>query len=100
MEIIEFFVIKHKETGKFMPARIGLVGGWSGWEPTNKYQSVKDSSPRLFRRRADALRAATSWVKGTWVRETISDGSWEEGYVNYKGTPYPEKSSIPRSNFH
>ena len=64
------YCIRHKATGKLMPAQMfSRASGSTWWEPTDevRFRPVYDA-PRLFLSEIGARRAAAAWEKGTWGR--------------------------------
>lgn len=99
---MKYYVVRHKATGRLMPARMFRTNtrGWSTWEPSDKpgygyggYGTV----PRLFDSEIAARRAIIAWAEGPWFAPKESEGSWEEGYYEYLGTPVPKGDKKGRS---
>jgi len=63
------YTIRHKATGKFMPARMsrGSNRGWSHWEPTDD-KLVFDKSPRVFFSLKSAQNALVQYCLGVHKR--------------------------------
>ena len=72
------YTIRHKATGKFMPARMsrGSNRGWSHWEPTDD-KHVFDKSPRMFFSLKSAQNAIVQYCLGVHKREAGWDNHWE-----------------------
>lgn len=57
--MMEFWIIRHKPSGGFLPELSGVRAGYTHTEPQTK------GVPRLFESAAAAKRALTWWLKGT-----------------------------------
>lgn len=76
---MKYFVIRHKPTGEFMPARMFLKSnrGYTYWEPTGLNGLTADparKTPRLFQTEHAAKVALTVWLKGIAVIDYNDDG--------------------------
>lgn len=73
----EFYVIRHKATGRLLPARMSQTRTCSTlWEPTNMMLRVPvDPAPRLFVSADSARRCIAAWAAGVWGYKTVSFGS-------------------------
>lgn len=93
---MQVFAIKHKPTGKWMPARLNKApGGWSYWDPTDD-APAHDKNPRLFFTLRSAQNALTAWIMGEHRRESGTTYDWEgipEGYDNH----IIDEPKVPRS---
>jgi len=75
---MKYFVIRHKPTGEFMPARMFLKSnrGYTYWEPTGLNGLTADparKTPRLFQTDHAAKTALTVWLKGIIVPNHSED---------------------------
>lgn len=99
---MKVWAIKHKPTGKWMPARMYKGGGWSYWNPghTPQYLSTEevpfDPTPRLFATLPSVRNALTAWLQGEWDRSTKREGDWETGYYDVTAEPEPSKPPVER----
>lgn len=82
------WAVRHIKTGEMMPARVVVRGGWSHWNPGTR-EIPYDRTPRIFCRRAQAVRAAAAWSAGPWSQRTKTEGDWEHGYSDYLAEPAP-----------
>ena len=57
--MMEFWIIRHKPSGGFLPELSGVRAGYTHTEPQTH------GVPRLFTEAAAAKRALTWWLKGT-----------------------------------
>lgn len=72
----EFFAIRHKPTGWFLPQRSDMKGGGHTKDEPTPFQP-----PRLFTRKQDAQCALKWWLKGeTNVKMGRHYDSWSGGY--------------------
>lgn len=75
--MMEFWIIRHKPTGGFLPEIQGQRGGYTSTEP----QLI--GVPRLFTTKAGASRALTWWLKGStrvWRGQDSFTGEYEEDW--------------------
>jgi hypothetical protein len=73
----EFYIIRHKPSGGFLPQLEGVRGGYTHTEPQTY------GVPRLFLDAAGAKRALTWWLKGTtsvWRRHDSFTLEYEEDW--------------------
>jgi len=97
MDGFECFALRHRATGKWMPARMfSGASGWSYWEPTTD-DKPRDPGPRLFFTLTSARNAASAWAQGYWRRHTETEGSWEEGYYDVSCPPIPTPTAAKAS---
>lgn len=84
---MKVYAIRHKGTGRFMPAQVHrTAGGWSYWDPFAVVPNYSPacSAPRLFFTKRSAQNALTAWLQGEWQREVrhassmFEDDSWDE----------------------
>lgn len=82
-----FFVIRHKPTGRLLPARMRATH-YNFDRPEGTHE------PRLFKSKRAAKNCATCWAQGTWTANTHqeSDG-WEHASYMVQDTPSP--SAVP-----
>lgn len=86
----QFWVIKHKPTGWYMPELKKGMGGYTGHTPVDITSG--EGTPRLFTTPRGAKNALTLWLKGrttVTVSQTtcgLFDESLEE---DFKTTPVP-----------
>lgn len=69
---MEFFIIRHKPSGGFLPELGGVRAGYTHTEPQTH------GVPRLFTDAAGAKRALTWWLKG--VTSVFRHRDWEGDY--------------------
>jgi len=70
--MMEFYAIKHKPTGHFLPKPVGYMGrGGSHVEPVDC--SDNKAVPRLFENKRGAVAALTHWLKGKYVVERVGE---------------------------
>ena len=93
MSTLPVWAIRHKPTGKFMPARMFRTAraGWTYWDPLDKSPETRpyDPSPRLFFTRQAAANALSAWLQGKWKQEVQTEGSWDEAPYDYLAEPTP-----------
>lgn len=72
----EYYGIRHKVTGRLMPATIGRQArGWSFWDPiTSACMQLPQEPPRLFASKRSAINAASGWAQEIHVVTT----QWEQ----------------------
>lgn len=84
--VLQVFAIRHKPTGKWMPARVNATaGGWSYWNPTSD-DVVRDGNPRVFFTLRSAQNALTAWLMGEHSRKQGVHVDWEgipDGYDDH-----------------
>lgn len=92
----EFYVVRHKTTGRLLPARMGRTSTCSSlWEPTvPKLRVPVDPAPRLFVSESSARRCIAAWAAGVWSYETVRV---VDGWFDEKTGFGPRKATIPRS---
>lgn len=78
----EFFALRHKETGAFMPLLPGNRG-YSHWEPGDEGTGVV----RLFPTANAATIASSTWARGTFNVEYPSLPSLSGPVLVYDGSP-------------
>lgn len=85
-----FFVLRHKATGRVMPAQMSRSwrAGWSYWEPASVDRSDHGhgSVPRLFETLRSAQNARSAWAQGYHRRESGTTYDWEgtpDGYDDH-----------------
>ena len=79
----QFYVIRHKPTGQFLPARV-LATGWSFEDPNGVYE------PRLFKTARAAKNCATCWAQGVWAAKIYKErDGWESPSYDVQDTPSP-----------
>lgn len=92
----DVFAIRHKPTGKWMPARLNKSpGGWSYWEPTSD-DEAHDANPRIFYTLRSAQNALTAWLMGEHSRKQGVSVDWEgipDGYDDHivNAPPIPRR---------
>ncbi len=79
--IAQYYAIRHKVSGDFMPMRMnsGAGRGWSYWEPSAEVPTKHP--PRLFHTKRAAVLAMKAWVKGKWQIAGSSfakDSLWDD----------------------
>lgn len=81
---MKFWVIRHKPTGTFMPARVNATH-----YDFDRLAGVHE--PRLFKTERAAKNCATCWAQGSWAQEEVteSDG-WEHPSYTYLSAPVPQ----------
>jgi hypothetical protein len=75
--MMEFWIIRHKPTGGFLPQLEGMRGGYTHTEPQTH------GVPRLFLDAAGARRALTWWLKGStsvWRGQDTFTGEYDEDW--------------------
>lgn len=72
--MLEFFIIRHKPSGGWLPELSGVRAGFTHTEPQTS------GVPRLFETKAGAKRALTWWLKGVTsvYRGQDWEGDWDE----------------------
>ena len=81
-----FFVIRHKPTGKLLPARV-LATHCEFDFPDGVLE------PRLFKTESAAKRCATAWSQGVWRQEVCTESEgWEYPSYDYLAAPAPTKA--------
>jgi hypothetical protein len=83
----QFYVIRHKPTGQFLPARVPATS-WGFEDPNGVHE------PRLFKTARAAKNCATCWAQGVWTADlrTESEG-WE--YDSYTVQDLPTPNAVP-----
>lgn len=84
--MITFYVIRHKPTGKLLPARVMA---------THYEFDMPDGvlEPRLFRTERAAKCCATTWSQGVWRQESCTESEgWEYPSYTYLAEPAPVKT--------
>lgn len=97
----EYYAVRHKVTGRLMPATIGRrARGWSFWDPiTSACMRLPQEPPRMFASKRGAINAASAWAQGVHVNTTHweSDGWESPGYpvdvIETRDPPRPRKYS-------
>lgn len=94
----EYWAIRQKSTGHFLPALPGQRGGYTLVGPVAWWQSP----PRLFTNERNAKLALKAWLRGEHHRGATTD--WETGYsepdaaltiVSVKGRDPADMEVIP-----
>lgn len=80
--IMEFYVIRHKPTGGFLPELSGVRAGFTYTEPQTH------GVPRLFESAVGAKRALTWWLKG--ITSVFKSRDWEGDYDETWSTTFEE----------
>jgi len=73
--MMEFWIIRRKDNGAFLPEIQGMRAGYTSTEPQ------ESGVPRLFTTKAGAARALTWWLKGStrvWRGQSTNPDSWGE----------------------
>ncbi len=88
------YALRHKPTGRCMPA---WRSSFSRWEPAEDASTLW-FLPRLFPTLRSAQNALTAYLRGPGEATYGTDGSYEEGYYNYRDVPVPTgKPEHPRN---
>lgn len=101
---MKVWVVKHKPTGEWMPARMNRQGrgGWSWWIPGTVPDGLAgcsngfDKNPRVFFTRVSAQRAASQWLRGPMAtREHFQGSGYFEPPESYTTVDLVEVPGIP-----
>ena len=94
---MQAWAIRHKPTGRFMPARMSRSGrgGWSHWCPITPGAQGFEPHPRLMFTQRSAQNALSMWLQGEWRNVT----SVPTGYFDDDGGDselVPSEPLVPR----
>jgi hypothetical protein len=74
----DFYVVKHLQTGEFLPILLKGEGGYSWWDPTVEGY-VKGGCPRIFKNKLAANSFIVQWARGRATKITHR-GTYFDGY--------------------
>lgn len=90
INVVTFWVIRHKPTGGYLPQPHGRMGRGGSWvEPVLYDPDNWDTEPRLCTSKRSATGVLTQWLRG---KVHHSSGSYEDHYSG--GVEYYEENEI------
>jgi hypothetical protein len=89
MAVFQFWAIKHRPSGHYLPQSDRTSGGFTHFEP----QDPCVRPPRLFQKERSAMQALRWWLMGvTTVRHT-GGGAWDDYSETWDTHPEPDRKA-------